>query len=176
LAAGWFHQTLDLIAFGRIYACLHRKKDAESQRIPGLRHRQVGHELYQSYGKLWDHVDRLPQWLIKSIQTLKESQGADAAEEKTASCGHDILDRTWDDLRKEEREYWEGCFIWLLYHPEILESWAGVDVIRGRIQRTVDGQKIWEDSPETRNEYKILRREVSRHQKRRLREVLARWG
>ena len=132
--------------------------------------------MYQSYGKLWDHVDRLPQWLIKSIQTLKESQGADAAEEKTASYGHDILDRTWDDLRKEERDDREGYFIWLLYHPEILESCAGVDVIRGRIQRTIDGQTLWEDSPETVTEYKCLRREVSRHHKWRLRSVLARYS
>ena len=51
-----------------------------------------------------------------------------------------------------------------------------MDVIRGRIERVIDGQVVWEDSTETVAEYKSLRREVSRHHKWRLRDVLARYG
>jgi hypothetical protein len=89
---------------------------------------------------------------------------------------HDLIDRTWNGLSREARLYWEGFFAWLIYHPDILERWAGVDVVMGRIKRVIDGQVVWEDSPETVAEYKNLRREVSRHQKRGLRNILARYG
>ena len=176
MAAGWFHQTLDLIAFGEIYLSVHQQKDSQSRTIPGRRHREVGHEWYQKYGELWDFPNPFPEWLTETIAALKESKGADAAEQKMASYAHDHLDRRWDELTKEQREYWEGRFMWVLYRPDILESWAGVDVIRGRILRRVDGQDVWEDDPETTERYNRLKREVSKHHKWRLREVLARWG
>jgi len=176
LPPGWFHQTHDLICFGRTYCDIHRAKDAAAQSLPGEQHRQVGHEWYRDFGKSWDHGNRFPVWLMESIRELRNSQGADAAEERMASLAHDNLDRVWNDLPEETRRYEEARFVWLLYHPGILESWAGVDVIRGRIQRTIDGQTLWEDSPETVTEYKCLRREVSRHHKWRLRSVLARFG
>jgi hypothetical protein len=93
-----------------------------------------------------------------------------------SSAGHDVLDKVWDELCKERRLYWEGFFAWLIYQPQTLQRWASVDVIRGIIKRTVDGNEVWEDSPETASEYRALRREVSRHQKWRLRDVLARYG
>ena len=75
-----------------------------------------------------------------------------------------------------QRRYWEGFFAWLLYRPDLLETWAGVDVARGRILRVIDGEQTWETSPETGYEYRELRRRVSRHQKNRLRDVLAEYG
>jgi hypothetical protein len=114
--------------------------------------------------------------VVEAVQNIKACFGPDAAEERMSSDAHDFLDRLWDELSIEKRPYREGFFVWLIYQPEILESCAGVDVIRGRIQRTIDGQTLWEDSPETVTEYKCLRREVSRHHKWRLRSVLARYS
>jgi len=176
MAAGWFHRTLDLMAFGRIYSHVHREKDAASQKMAGRRHREVGHEYYQQYGKLWNHENPFPPWVLDVIQELRDRKGAESAEERMASYGHDHLDRVWDELPRHVRRYWEGCFVFLLYHPEILENWAGVDVIQGRIQRTIDGQELWEDSPETLEEYRWLRREVSRHVKYRLKDMLDSYG
>lgn len=175
MAAGWFHQTQDLIAFGRIYPYVQREKDAASQRMPGRRHREVGHDYYRQYGKLWSNDNPFPPCVTEAIQRLKDSKGPEVAEEEMASYAHDHLDRVWDELARETRRYWEGCFVCLLYHPEVLESWAGVDVIRGKIRRSIDGQEIWEDSPETREEYRKLRREVSRHVKYRLKDMLDRY-
>ena len=93
-----------------------------------------------------------------------------------ASDAHDQLDRVWDELPREGRQYWEGVFVWLLYHPDMLESWADVDVKHGRILRLIDGVHVWEESPETVIEYGTLRRRVSKSHKHRLRDVLMRLG
>lgn len=176
MPAGWIHQTIDLIAYGRTYAHVHRKKDAAAQIIPGMRHRAVGHDWYQSFGIAWDFSEPYPQASRQVIERLKESRGPDVAEERMSSVSHGMIDRCWDDLPREERLYWEGLFAWLVCNPDVLKTWAGVDVIRGRIKRVINGSVIWEASPETVGEHKNLRREVSRHHKMRLRSVLARFG
>lgn len=176
MAAGWIHQTIDLIAYGRTYAHVHRKKDSASQQIPGIAHRAVGHEWYQHFGRDWDFTQPYPQAARELIQKIGRTCGPDAAEERMSSDSHDLIDRRWDGLSKDERLYWEGFFAWLVYHPEILFHWAEVDVVRGRIRRMVKGNEIWEDAPEIVEEYKRLRREVSRHQKWRLRDVLEHFG
>jgi hypothetical protein len=176
MAAGWVHETIDLIVFGRIYRHVHQKKDAESRRTPGLRHREVDHEFYLRFPKYWDFINPFPDWLNETIRRLKETKGADAAEERMASDAHDYFDRVWDDLPKVDRNYREGFFVWVLYNPQILETWAQVDVVNGRILRMIEGQKVWEDSPETIYQYKRLRRDVSRHQISRLRDVIDRYS
>lgn len=173
MPAGWVHQTIDLIAYGRTYAHVHRSKDAAAQVMPGNRHRTVGHEWYQRFGRDWDFDCPYPQVAKECIEKLRETYGPDVAEERLSSDSHDLIDRRWDEVWKEQRLYWEGFFAWLLYHPEILERWAEVDVIRGRIKRVVNGNEVWEDVPEAVGEYKMLRREVSRHQKSRLWVTLA---
>ncbi|MGA3325783.1 MAG: hypothetical protein ABSF45_15025 [Terriglobia bacterium] len=176
MAAGWVHQTIDLVAYGRTYARVHREKDAASQITPGARHRAVGHEWYQGFGRDWDFTEPYPQAAKDLIERIGEIHGPDMAEEHMSSDSHDLIDRTWDGLSREERLGAEGYFASLVYHPDKLERVAGVDVIRGRIERVIDGRVVWEDSIETVAEYKSLRREVSRHQKWRLRDVLARYG
>jgi hypothetical protein len=47
-------------------------------------------------------------------------------------------------------------------HPEIIEQKFQVDVIRGRIHRVIDGEEIWEPSPETVTDYERLRAYVER--------------
>ncbi len=176
MPAGWIHQTQDFVFWGCIYSDVHKTKDAQSQITPGKRHRNVGHEWYQSFGKLWDFSNPFPDCVQEDIRQLRDTKGADAAEVMQASYSHDLIDRTWDGLSDEERNYWQAFFAWLLYNPDVLESWAGVDVLRGRILRRIDGRDVWEDAPEIIQQYKRLKREVSRHYISRLREVLACYG
>jgi hypothetical protein len=173
---GWVHETIDLIAYGRIYRPVHQNKDAESQRIPGLCHRQVNHEYYQKYLKDWDFNTPFPDNRKNLVQSLNETKGPVAAEELMASDGHDYFDKLWDQFTKIKRDYSEGFFAWLLYNPQVLECWADVDVIEGRIGYTIDGQKVWEKSPETITDYKRLHRDVSRHHIGRLRKVIDRYS
>ncbi len=165
MPAGWVLQTLDLIFWGCSYPNVHKVKDAQSQITPGRRHRDVCHDWYQSFGKLWDFSKPFPDWLQERIRQLGEIKGPDTAETEQASLSHDFIDRTWDGLSKEKRKYWEGFFAWLVYRPDLLRTWAGVDVSEGKIHRTIGGQEVWEDSPETVHNYRRLRREVSRHVK-----------
>ena len=176
MPSGWVHQTMALIVSGRTSWQTHRAKDAFAQKSPGSRHRIVGHAWYQEYGRLWDFSNPFPEWLNDEIKNICDTRGPDAAEERMASDAHDLLDRTWDDLDLNKRRWVEGLFAWLLYHPEFLETWAGVDVMRGRIKRTIDGVEVWEDSPETVIEYRKLRRAVSKNQIHRLRDLLFTYG
>jgi hypothetical protein len=176
MPSGWVHQTMALIVSGRTNSLIHQVKDAFAQKCPGLRHRIVGHEWYQEYGRLWDFSNPFPEWLNAEIRNICDIRGPDAAEDRMASDGHDLLDRVWDGLTGPERRWAEGFFAWLLYHPEFLETWAGVDVLRGRIKRMIDGKDVWEESPETTVEYRNLRRSVSKNQMHRLRDVLNTYG
>ena len=184
MANGWIHETMDLIVYGRPYRYIHKLKDEESQRKPGRRHREVKHEWYQAFGKLWSFSDPFPDFLKEDIQRLKDVEGADSAEERIVSDAHDYLDRIWDcdELPKPERDwirkYWEGLFAWLLFRPEILKDWAGVDVLNGKIQRFVEGQETWEDAPDIKSEYKrlchLVNFVISRDGK--LREIIKHYG
>ncbi len=177
MARGWLHETIDLIAYGRPYHYIHKEKDAEAGRTPGLRHREVNHEWYQSFGKLWIFSDPFPNWLKNSIGSIKEPEGA---EEMMAFCSHDYIDRVWDwDLsskpkRDRVRKYWEGFFAWLLLNPDILKKWGGVDVFEGAILREVGGATVWEDAPDIRGEYERLIRLVRfiLRRDRKLREII----
>ncbi len=176
MAPGFVHETLDLTCFGRVYRHIHKSKDEHAQRAPGLRHRAFGHDWYRRYPQQWNLDDPFPTWLKEEIKNVRDRSGPEAAEERMASDSHDYLDRIWDEMSQPERHYWEGFFVWLLYHPDLLECWAGVDVLRGRISRTIHGESVWENSPETVEEYRSLRRRVSKNHKHRLRDVLTSYG
>jgi hypothetical protein len=176
MSAGFVHEAIDLIALGNIYSHVHKKKDEYAQRVPGLRHRERGHEWYHCYDRYWNFDYPTPLWRLAKIQEIRERNGPDHAEELMSSDGHDLIDRSWDVLSKTERKYWEGFFVWLLLRPHLLELWAGVDVVRGRVCRFVDGKTIWEDSPEIVEKYRALRRKVSKSYKHRLQDLLAQFG
>lgn len=181
---GWVHETIDLIAYGRPYRRVHKTKDAESQRKPGRRHREVNHEWYQAFSKLWSFSDPFPDSLMETIQRLRDSEGYDRAEERMVSDTHDYIDKVWDwdDLsmpeRARRRKYWEGLFAWLLFHPEVLRDWAGVDVLDGEIQRLIGDQEIWQDAPDIKSKYEGLLRRVEfvKSKDRALREMLECYG
>jgi hypothetical protein len=48
----------------------------------------------------------------------------------------------------------------LLINPHLLIRWAGVDVLNGRIARTISNQTRWSSCPTLRVEYARLRRYV----------------
>jgi hypothetical protein len=79
---------------------------------------------------------------------------------------HDYIDRIWDwdELSKPEkdrrRRYWEGFFAWLLFNPEVLKNWAGVDILDGKIRRLIGDQEIWEDALDIKSKCEGLRRRV----------------
>lgn len=170
MASGWIHDTLDLIVFGRVYRHVHARKDAYAQHRPGRQHRDLGHEWYLAFGRRWDFNNPFPAVLYAEIDHLRQTQGADVAEERMSSDSHDYLDRIWDDFERLKKLYCEGFFLSLLYDPALLRDWAGVDVLHGKILRRINGCDIWEDSPETVIEYKILRRRVSRNYSHRLKK------
>lgn len=75
---------------------------------------------------------------------------------------HDYVDRVWDGLLIMERKYWEGCYVWLLLHPEILKAKFGIDVLRGRVHQLIQSREIWEECPKTKYEYERLLRYVKK--------------
>ena len=147
------HEVHSLIAFGLPYGYVHAKKDAFSQRTPGVRHRQVRHRKYQAFGKTWDFSDPFPANEKRRIERISRWKGPIIAEEYMVSMAHDLDDRSWDfdntprAERTAIRKYWESFCACLVLSPDILKSWAGVDVAAGRIHRVVDGTEVWEEEP-----------------------------
>src|SRR5262249_51865129 len=133
-----------------------RKKDKWSQSL-GSAHRKIDHDWYWEFERSWSFDNPLPQLVSDRISSIKATRGPIAAEEEQVRLSHDSLDRTWDVLSKERRKYWEAFFIWLLFNPDLLRSWAGVDVLKGEILRRENGQDKWHSCPSVRDEYKRLR-------------------
>src|SRR5215470_10694743 len=100
MPAGCFHEIVDFVVFGTTNRKVHQRKDAPAQNMPGIRHREVGHDWYQSYDKQWDFLNPFPDFLHSEIEALRKDVGLQAAEERMASDAHDYLDRIWDDLSK----------------------------------------------------------------------------
>ncbi len=44
-------------------------------------------------------------------------------------------------------------FAWIIFNPEYLLRFAGVDVNNGRIKRYINQEEVWEECPELINEY-----------------------
>lgn len=176
MPSAWVHAAIDLIAYGRSYFDLHKKKD-KAYELLGPNHRIVNHDWYQAYGRSWNFCEPFPPGIKESIRLLGNKEGADKAEEQMAWIDHDYIDRTWDVLSGSERKYWEGFFAWVLFSPDILKDWAGVDVLNGKIHRVIEDQEIWEECPYTKAEYRRLRRyvEVVKSRDKRLRDILDRY-
>ncbi|MGH8016207.1 MAG: hypothetical protein ACREBV_08455 [Candidatus Zixiibacteriota bacterium] len=155
MPSGWMHATIDLIAFGCPYFDIHKAKDKAYETL-GYKHRAVNHAWYQEFGRLWTFDNPFPIWLKESIQSLGVDRSPEIAEQQMVKLSHDYLDKIWDTLSLENRKYWEGFFVWLLFNPEILKKWAGVDVIFGRIKRQSENQEIWDCVPEIKTEYRRL--------------------
>ncbi len=156
----WVHAVIDIIAYGRPYFSLHKKKDEPSQTLRWV-HRIKRHEWYQACGKKWTLDEPFPSRLKELILEIRTANGPKKAEGLMAYVDHDYIDRIWDNLSPKEREYWEGFFMYVLFNPKILKEWAKVDVLEGRIHRTSNSREDWEDCPELKSEYIRLRSYVN---------------
>ena len=153
MATRLVHEVHSLVAFGLPYGHVHAKKDVFSQKAPGVRHRQVRHRKYQSFGRTWNFSGPFPAHENHRIQRIARWKGDIRAEEYMVSQAHDFDDRCWDreDIPRTERaavrRYWESLCAWLVLNPDVLKCWGGVDVVAGRIHRVIDGVEVWEDEP-----------------------------
>ena len=174
---GWVHAVIDLIVYGRPYFSLHKKKDAPSQTLR-WRHRIKRHEWYQACGKKWTLDEPFPSKLKELILEIRNANGPEKAERLMVYVDHDYIDRIWDDLSPKERKYWEGFFMWILFNPKILKEWAKVDVLEGRIHRTIKGREDWENCPELKSEYRGLCRYVNtvKEGDKNLQKIIERYG
>jgi hypothetical protein len=154
--------VLSLIIFGLPYDEVHARKDSFSQLAPGIIHRKVRHRKYQAYQKTWNMEAPFSHEENRSIRRVLAWKGADIAEKYMASLSHDVQDRVWDypEISAVERAavrlYWEAFCVWLVLNPDLLKSWAGVDVISGQVCRTVDGISIWQQEPTLIGAYAVL--------------------
>ena len=184
MATRLVHEVHSLIAFGLPYSHIHAKKDAFSQRSPGLRHRQVRHRKYRQFGDTWSFSDPSPRGEDDRVGRIAKWKGDIKAEEYMVSKAHDLDDRCWDrdDISRAERlrvrRYWESFCAWLVINPDVLKAWAQVDVIEGRIHRVIDGVEVWEEEPTLRAAYFALYNRVCFliRCKRALREALVEYG
>jgi hypothetical protein len=162
MASKFVHDVLSLIIFGLPYDDVHARKDSFSQLAPGIIHRKVRHRKYQAYQKTWNMEAPFSHEENRSIRRVLAWKGADIAEKYMASLSHDVQDRVWDYPeisaveRAAVRRYWEAFCVWLVLNPDLLKSWAGVDVISGQVCRTVDGISIWQQEPTLIGAYAVL--------------------
>jgi hypothetical protein len=183
MASKFVHDVLSLIIFGLPYDDVHARKDSFSQLAPGIIHRKVRHRKYQAYQKTWNMEAPFSHEENRSIRRVLAWKGADIAEKYMASLSHDVQDRVWDypEISAVERAavrlYWEAFCVWLVLNPDLLKSWAGVDVISGQVCRTVDGISIWQQEPTLIGAYAVLfnRANFLLRRKTGLRETLQRY-
>src|SRR5713101_4440427 len=104
MAAAWVHSTHDIVAFGRSYFDLHKRKDTP-RLMYGSEHRwrDEYHDWYRAFGRLWTWSEPIPEHLRASMRAVTAAEGAEAGEEYQAWIAHDMLDRTWDLLSGAER-------------------------------------------------------------------------
>ena len=155
MPSAWVHAVIDLIVYGRPCFDVHKRKDQAHERL-GPGHRREGHEWYQAFGEQWNWDHPFPCGLRDEVQRIGNARGTPEAEQRMVYTGHDYIDTIWDGLSRSHRKYWEGFFAWVLFSARILLEWAGVDVLRGAIQRVVAAREIWGKCPRLTREYNRL--------------------
>jgi hypothetical protein len=175
MPAGWVHAVIDLIAYDAPMLDLHQWKDEPWQRL-GYRHRVERHAWYQAgRAGVWSLDEPTPPWVADNIRAIGEAHGDEAAERYMADLSHDLWDLVWDGMPRVRRLLIEGFFAWVLFRPDILETRFRVDVVRGRIERQIDGVLRWEAHPAVIRPYRNLCQYVRRvlDRDRRLSAVVA---
>ncbi len=135
---------------------IRKKKKDKPSKILSCTHKKIGHEWYQAFGKKWNFDEPFPTCLKDQISEIRCINDPDKAEEQMAYTDRDYIDKIWDTLSLPERKYREGFLAWVLLTPKLLNEWAGVDVLEGKIQRIIDNCEVWEYCPELRSEYERL--------------------
>ena len=107
---GWIHETIDMIAWGRVYWSVHSRKDKFWQEL-GTRHRIKEHDLYQEGRALIKRgvpIEEVLNWMYEYAKKRTKSewkQGltADVIEAHQAELAHECWDLLWDDFTSAER-------------------------------------------------------------------------
>src|SRR3972149_2154262 len=107
---GWIHETIDMIAWGRIYWSVHEQKDRFSPEL-GSGHRIREHPLYQeglTRIRQGMPLEEVLNWMIERARGLTQSDWekglpGDVIEAHQASMATDYWDLFWDDLTPAER-------------------------------------------------------------------------
>jgi hypothetical protein len=95
------HRLIDLIAFGYDYGWLHKAKDYPSKYL-GRFHRKARH-----YGD--------NEWMRK-LESLGNKPRD--KEVRQSDQGHELMDRAWSSLTREEKLGWAAAFKDVALHPE----------------------------------------------------------
>ncbi len=85
---------------------------------------------------------------FKQSKRFLEKVGPALAEPRQPAIQHDYWDRTWDTLRRDEREDVAAFFLYWLMDVELLKRKAGVDVIGEKVQRRIRGRDVGSVSPD----------------------------
>ena len=159
---GWIHEFFDLVILGRSYPKIHHCKDASWKKL-GVHHRAINHEWYNLFGDEWDFQNVYPSTLKSFLEAMQKKHG-EKAEEHQVWVAHDVFDRVWERLNLGQRKKWASVFRNLILDPSYLREWAGVDVLEGKIKRTLVEQggagspvEYWEDDPLVKALYRKLR-------------------
>jgi len=107
---GWIHETIDMIAWGRVYWSVHKEKDKYWREL-GTKHRIMEHPLYQRGlacvrgGVTLEEVLNFMYDEAKKRTRCDWEEGvsADIIEARQANMAHDIWDLLWDDFTPVER-------------------------------------------------------------------------
>ena len=156
MPSGMVHSVIDLLAFGRHHFDLHQEKDAPAASL-GIHHRKVDHQWYNAFGVEWNFDEPFPASLHRTIEHAGHARGDEQAERMMSFAAHDYLDRVWDSLSREHREYIEAFCIWVLLQPDVLKDKFGVNVYDEKIARSLSGIEVWDDAPGLKKEYLRLR-------------------
>ncbi len=178
MPAGFVHATFDLMAFGRHYFELHKQKDAPWQEL-GADHRSLNHTWYNARGVDWELQNPFPKALHSVIESIADKRGdAEAEAAMAVHVAHDYMDRVSDGLAEPERKYITAFCLWLLFNPDVLKNKFGVDVVNETIERTIEGERVWEHAPGLAKKYEDLYRYGCAvvYRDRELASLLARYG
>lgn len=144
--SGAVHDALDLIIHGHCDEDLHRWKDEPAQRL-GRYHRILRHAHYNKFPAEWSLRDPFPPCIQWDTFKLAKEHGRDYEWAQMYQT-HDYFDRLWDMMSRKRRLTFIKILIGVLHHPDILKSWAGVDVIEGTVQVTeYNGTVHWVSEP-----------------------------
>lgn len=122
---GWIHETIDMIAWGRVYWSVHNDKDRYWREL-GTKHRIMEHPLYQKGLACVRGGMPLEQVLNFMYDQAKERTQADwgkrlpadLIEARQAGMAHDCWDLLWDDFTPAERRGIAGAFMDVVLRPE----------------------------------------------------------
>lgn len=156
MANAWFHSVMCLITFSKPYFNLNKQIDSWCQELD-KGHRNMGHDYYQLYGKLWDMNNPFPRIVKEHCRKTRQLYGDKEAEIEAVRLCHSYVDRAWDEMPEELQTQIEVAYAEFALNPKLLKDLAGIDVIDGKILYEFErGMQLWVDDLELSQEYRRL--------------------